>query len=223
MERKTLGIILDGNRRYAKENNITLEESYKLGAERLYEIVTWAKEYGYTDVIAYTFSKDNWKRDKEEIDKVFSLIRLELENINDEYKEKGIKVLIRGDIEDFPEDIQEICQKVQKDTENNKDIQLWLTLSYTGRDDIVKAAKKCQKDGIDISKENISERLSLFDAPDPECIIRTGGDTRLSGFLSWEAEYSELLFVQPFLPAFSKKDFDECMKLVSKRRDNKGK
>ena len=225
MEKKSLGIILDGHRRYAKAHGLELSESYTRGAQKVREIIDWARGYGYTDLIAFAFSEDNWARDPGDNEKVMGIFREQMENITkreDLEDLKGVRVRVRGQIERFPEEVQDAIRQVEEATAHEKDFTLWLAVSYNGRSDIVRAAKQCVADGVDITRESLGDRLLFAEAGDLACVIRPGGDERVSGFLLWELEYAELYFVSPLFPEFSREDFDRCMGKLSNRRVNRG-
>ena len=208
--KKTLGVIMDGNRRFAKKHNLSEEEAYAKGGEKLLEVLKWAKEEFFTDVIAYAFSKDNWKRNFKEESFFKALKKASKEKLEGLNKEQ-IRISYIGDIDKFGE-CAESLKEIEEKTKENKGIHLWLALSYSGRDDIEQAAKK----------GNIAENLSTKDCEDPQLIIRTGGLHRLSGFLLWEAQYSTLFFGDELWPEFSKEEFKRAIAFMEKQKQNKG-
>ena len=204
-----VGLIIDGNRRYARENNISPERAHYVGYERLKEFVTWAKDIGVKTLIVYTFSTENWSRSKEEVDVLMDLIRMTLTTELDQLVQKNVRLRIIGDVKRFPDDIQEMIVKAEEKTASGTEGTLALALSYGGRAEIFSAVQKFAA----LSKEE----------QDPEIIIRTGGNQRLSNFLPWQSTYSELYFTPTMWPAFTKEEFLEILKAYSAVVQNNGK
>ena len=201
---------MDGNRRYARENGISAEEGYKKGVETLRDCVEWSKDYGFSNVVAYAFSKDNWKRTDTDVDSVFEIFK------NETLENDGVRVKFVGDLEDFSQEIQDKFKEVEEKTKDEKEITLWVLASYNGRNEIVKAAKKL---GDSISIENMSKEL----LPTPELVIRTGTTRRLSGFMLWEVEYAELFFLNKCWSDFNKEDFNKIINEYNNTLKNGGK
>ena len=216
----TVGIIMDGNRRFAKERGLPSFEGHRIGSEKFKELLVWVKDYGITNVVAFAFSNENWKRAEVEVSYLFELFRIffskEIESFN---KEGGIVKCV-GDIEKLPEDIQKLCQMAEEKTKNNSGPRLYLALSYGGREEILNAVRKIIKEGVkkeDVTEESFSKKMWTGEMPDPDIIIRTGGEKRLSGFLPWQGVYSELFFTDTYWPAFSKEEFLSILKEYSER------
>ncbi len=222
---KTIGIIMDGNRRWAKENNLPSLEGHRRGYEKLKEVVDWCDKAGIKNLVVYGFSTENWNRAKEEVDYLMDLFRTLLLNDAEEMKKKGARMKIVGEKERFSKDIQELMTKAEELTKDG-DATLWLALSYGGRAEILEAARKISKKQLkseDITEETFARELWTDGMPDPEIILRTSGEQRLSGFLPWQGVYSELFFTKTYWPAFSKEEFDAILKEYGERERRFGK
>ena len=203
----TIAFIMDGNRRFAKKNSCELTEAYKYGLYKIKEVVEWSIKEGFTDICLYAFSKHNWKRKDNEIAPIFELTQ-ELEEeaeltqkVSDAHK--SIRFRFIGNRASFPDEVQKSLARIEEKTQENAPYTVWIAVSYNGRDDILEAVK--QKNIT--TQEELKQALSTKDMEDPQLIIRTGGVHRLSGFLLWEAEYSELYFVDDLWPELSHKTF----------------
>ena len=222
-----VGLIIDGNRRYARENNISPERAHYVGYERLKEFVTWAKDIGVKTLIVYTFSTENWSRSKEEVDVLMDLIRMTLTTELDQLVQKNVRLRIIGDVKRFPDDIQEMIVKAEEKTASGTEGTLALALSYGGRAEIFSAVQKfaalSKEEQERLTEKEFSKLLWTHDLQDPEIIIRTGGNQRLSNFLPWQSTYSELYFTPTMWPAFTKEEFLEILKAYSAVVQNNGK
>ena len=211
-----VGIIMDGNRRWAKEKGLPSLLGHKEGYQRLKDCLKWAKERGVKYVIVYAFSAENWERSKEEVGYLMNLLREAITNEVDSLREEGAKVQFIGKREKLPDDIQDGIPKLEEDTKDNADLTLVVALSYGGRSEIIEAVNKALEVGEKVDEESFSNLLWTKGIPDPDIIIRTGGGKRLSGFLSWQSVYSELFFVDTYWPDFSREEFEKILNDYSK-------
>jgi len=219
-----IGMIMDGNRRWAKENNLPTLKGHSRGYEKLKEVVEWMKEAGIPHSIVYAFSTENWNRAEEEVSYLITLLRQVLSEQLDEFAKKGIRLIFAGDLTRFPEDIQTLMQEAIEKTKNNNEHTLVLCVSYGGRTEIVHAVNTLLKEGKEsVTEEEFSQSLWTKDVPDPDIIIRTSGEKRLSGFLPWQSIYSEFFFPKTHWPAFSKEEFLDILKEFASRHRRKGK
>lgn len=210
---------MDGNRRFAREKNLPLLEGHRLGKEKLKEVFSWCKDSGIKNLIVFTFSTENWNRPKKEVDYLMNLLKALLLKEAEEIKKKGGQIRFVGQRERFDVSIQDAIKKAEEKTKNGE-ITLWLALSYGGRAEILEAIKKLIKKGItegDVTEEVFSKELWTEGMPDPDLIIRTSGEKRLSGFLPWQGVYSELFFTDSYWPAFSREEFDAILKEYDER------
>lgn len=218
---KHIGIIIDGNRRWAKAHNLPTLEGHRVGSDKVKEIAEYAIAKGVKILTIFAFSTENWKRSEEEINYLFKLFSIFLDKETDRLAKKGIKLQILGDRSRFNVDLQRaIVRSEEKATEAKNGI-LNLCVNYGGRDEIINAIKNIVKNKIpapEITEELVSKNLYTANLPDPDFIIRTSGEQRLSGFLTWQSVYSELYFVKKMWPEFTKDDFDEALLEFSKRQ-----
>ena len=219
-----IAIIMDGNRRWAKAKGKPASFGHKEGAKTLEKIVRYANKIGLEYITVYAFSTENWKRAEEEVKALMML----LQNYLDEYSKRAdtenIRVKILGDITALSEGMQKSILKCMERTKDNTGVTFNIALNYGGRDEIVKAVKKIATDIKenkidieDISEEMISNNLYTKGEPDPDLLIRTSGELRLSNFLPWQLVYSEFLFIDKNWPDFEESDLDEAILEYQKR------
>ena len=219
-----IAIILDGNRRWARERGKTASFGHKEGAKTLEKIVRYANKIGLEYITVYAFSTENWKRTAEEV----KALMLLLQNYLDEYSKRAdtenIKVKILGDISVLSEGMQKSIKKCMERTKDNTGVTFNIALNYGGRDEIVKAIKQISKQikegkitEEDITEQMVSDNLYTKGEPDPDLLIRTSGEIRLSNFLPWQLVYSEFLFIDKNWPEFEEKDLDEAIIEYQKR------
>lgn len=218
---RTLGIIMDGNRRYAREHGLSSVEGHRAGFEKLKEVVSWVHDAGIPNLVVFGFSTENWNRDEREVSYLIELLRTGLEAEGRRIGERGGRVKFIGDRTRFPEDVQELMARVEADTAEGSHT-LYLALSYGGRAEIVDAVNRLVASGTSVSEEEFSRALWTADMPDPDLIIRTSGEQRLSGFLPWQGVYAELFFVKSYWPAFSKEEFDAVISEYGERERRYG-
>jgi undecaprenyl diphosphate synthase len=218
-----LGIILDGNRRWAKANNLPALEGHKKGFEAVKSIVQAVKEKGIKTLTLFCFSTENWSRPKEEVNYLMDIFKKSLSDYFLEFGKENVRIKIIGQKNRFSKDIKSRMEEVERQTQDNNRMTLNLALSYGGRAEIVDAIKKIVKSGIDpdkITEATVKENLWTSDV---DLIIRTGGEQRLSGFLLWQAAYSEFLFVKKYWPEFSQSDLDAALDDYASRQRRFGK
>ncbi len=218
-----IGIILDGNRRWAKAHGLPTLEGHRRGYEKVKDIMGWAKEEQIPFVIVYAFSTENWNRKVEEVSYLMGLFKEILTTKLAELKKEGIRVRCIGERSRFSTDLQGLMDRAEEETAGLSGPTLVLALSYGGRADVVQAVKRAVKEGKnDITEAEFSSYLWSSGLPDPDLIIRTGGEKRLSGFLTWQSVYSELFFVDTLLPDFSKSEFQAILAEFASRERRMG-
>ena len=218
-----VAIIMDGNRRWAKKNNLSTPQGHKEGAENLKRIAKFANKIGIKHLTVYAFSTENWKRSQEEVGAIMKLLKFYLLDFFN-WSDENIKINVLGRIAELPKDLKDQIHKIEEKTKNNTGLVLNICFNYGGRDEIVKAMKKIAteyKEGKieleQINEEAISKELYTKDEPDPDLVIRTSGEMRLSNFLPWQSVYSELLFVEKNWPDFTEEDLDNAIIEYQKR------
>jgi undecaprenyl diphosphate synthase len=215
-----IGIIMDGNRRWAKERGLPSLKGHREGVKTLKRILNLCEQYKIKILTVFAFSTENWNRPAAEVNYLMNLF-LDIFSKKDvqRMKEKNIKVNVLGQKHRFSKAIQERIEKAEKETSANKDFILNIALSYGGRADIVEAVKKILKKGITkIDEDLISKNLWTKGLRDPDLIIRTGKEQRFSNFLIWQSAYSELYFSDKSWPAFDEKEFKNILKNYAERQ-----
>lgn len=213
-----VGLIMDGNGRWAKKRLLPRNYGHNAGMDSLIKLAEHAKKIGIEFLTVYALSTENLaNRPKDEIEGLFNLLRKYFtEHIKKlQSGEAGIKVI--GDISVLPQDIREMLGEAESKSPEKPVFTITFAINYGSRAEIIKAFKKLSEDGGEISEENFSHYLYTAGLPDPDLIIRTGGEVRLSNFLLWQAAYTELYFSPVLFPDFSCKDFDKAIKAFSKR------
>lgn len=220
-----IAIIMDGNRRWAKKNKLPILMGHRHAAfETIEKITDAAIKLKVKYITLWAFSTENWNRNKNEVAGLLNLFREILgDNIN-KLHNKGVKILSIGDLSKFPEDIQNQMRLVEEKTKNNKNLTVVLALNYGGRDEIIRAIKKLSPQELKtITEDSFSKSLDTKNIPDPELLIRTGGEIRLSGFLPWQTEYTEFYFTEKLWPDFTEKDLTEAITEYQNRQRRFGK
>lgn len=217
-----VGMILDGNRRWAKENGKTNIEGHYYGKKKAGKAVEWFFDRGVNIVSLYVFSNENWNRAQEEIDYLMKLLREMLDEKIKNAEKENYKVLISGRIDELPGDLADKCRELIEKTKNKDKGIVNFCLNYGGRGEIVDAFKKMLDKGVseeDINEDLISQNLyNHEEIADPDIIIRTSGEKRISGFQLWRSAYSEFLFLDKYWPEISEEDADLVIEEFSKRK-----
>jgi len=226
----SIAIILDGNRRYAKKRGLKSWRGHEFGSEKIKELLKWCQELGIKELTLYTFSIDNFDRPQREKKTLFLLFEENIKKLkNDERLDKnGIRVKFIGRLHMFPENIQKEMQEVMEKTKNNDNFRLNFAMAYGGRAEITDALKKIiQKlKNKEINEDEIDENLineNLYLNIKPDILIRPGGEKRVSDFLIWQSNYSELFFIEKLWPEFEKEDLVSIIDEFKQRERRFGK
>ena len=221
---KHIAIIMDGNRRWAKAKGKPVSFGHKEGAKTLEKIVRYANKIGLEYITVYAFSTENWKRAEDEVKALMLLLQSYLDDYSKRADTENIRVKILGDISALSEGMQKSIINCMERTKNNTGVTFNIALNYGGRNEILKAVKEIAnqvkegKIGVeDINEETISAHLYTKNEPDPDLVIRTSGELRLSNFLPWQSVYAELLFIQKNWPDFEEEDLDKAIIEYQKR------
>ncbi len=220
---KHIAIIMDGNRRWAKANNLDTAQGHKEGAENLKRIAKYANKIGIKYMTFYVFSTENWKRSKEEVGAIMKLLKFYISDFFKSYDD-NIRVRVIGKREDISKDLVSEIEKIEEKTKNNTGLTLNIAFNYGGRDELVSATKAIARDVLegklnidDINEELIANNLYTAGQPDPDLLIRTSGEERISNFLPWQLSYSEFVFVDKYWPEYSEEDLNETIKIYQNR------
>lgn len=224
---KHIAIIMDGNRRWARSRNLADIKGHEAGADALEKIVEEATKLGIKSLTVYALSTENIKeRARREVSGLFGLLKTGYHTKLKKMMQNGVGVSVLGELEGLPETIKRLIEEIKKMYIKNESIKLNIALNYGGKRELIEVIKDIVKDGIsvkDIDEEEVNRRLYTRGQSDPELVIRTGGNIRLSNFLLWQTAYSELYFTTKFWPDFSPKDLREAIAWYQSQRRNFGK
>lgn len=222
---KHIAFIMDGNRRWAKKRGLPVIAGHHKGAEMIEPLVEYAAKSGISIITFWAFSTENWKRGEKEVGFLLKVFREFLKSsVANRMMKKGVRVKVIGDLTMFPKDIYEEVQALIKKSENNTAVTATFALNYGGRAEILRAVSQMKKPARSILDEKeFSSLLYTSDMPDPDMIVRTGGEQRLSGFLPWQAVYSELYFVDILWPDFDQNEFQKAIEEYNRRERRFGK
>ena len=221
-EPKTVAIIMDGNRRWAKKNNLPIPAGHRKGIESLIEIVKTAKKLKIERLIVYAFSTENWSRDNFEVNALMNLINFGVDVKLNEIKENGIKLDFIGNLADLPEKAKKGIDKCINETKDLSELTLTVALNYGAISDILEAARTINKNNIELNEENFLNATQIG-GQEVDIFIRTGGDRRLSNFLLANIGYTELFFSDKLWPEFSNNDFIKILDEFRERQRRFGK
>lgn len=223
---KHIAVIMDGNRRWAKEKNLPSAMGHKKGVDALKTTLRACKDFGIKYLTVYAFSTENWKRKKEEVDFLMELLAITLTNELAEMHSEGVVINFIGDISKLSDKLQKILANSVETTKNNTGVHLQIAFNYGARDEIVHAVKSILEKGVkseDITEEMISENLYTKNIPDPDLLIRTGGEKRISNYLLWQIAYSEILVTDEYWPEFGRDSLAEAVEEFKNRQRRFGK
>ncbi len=203
-----IAIIMDGNGRWAKKRGLPRTAGHKVGAEVFRDIATYCQELGIEYLTIYAFSTENWKRPKDEVDMLMSLLEQYLQEAIDTMERDHIRLRVLGDVAGLSPQLQRMIDETNAISTHYQGFQANICLNYGGRAEILRAARLCAEAGEEWTEENFSKYLWSAGIPDPELIIRPSGELRLSNFLLWQCAYSEFYFCDTLWPDFKRKDLD---------------
>ncbi len=223
---KHIAIIMDGNRRWAKNNNLPSAMGHKKGVESLKNILRACNDFGIKYLTVYAFSTENWNRKKEEVEFLMNLVAVTLVNELDEMHKENVQIHFIGDLTRLSDKLQKILSNAVETTKNNTGVVLQIALNYGSRDEITNSVKNIIAKNIpieQITEDTISENLYTAGTPDPDILIRTGGEMRISNYLLWQIAYSEIIIREEFWPEFNKNSLAESILEFGKRQRRYGK
>ncbi len=217
-----IGIILDGNRRWAKEKGLPTLEGHRRGFETLKSIARATRERGVPHLAVFAFSSENWNRPREEVTGLMDLLKEAVRGGTKDLVAEGMRLRFVGDPARLDEDARAAIENVETESASNRELTLWICLSYGSRTEIVVAAETAGAHEGLLTEELIRQHMWTAEMPDPDIIIRTGGQKRLSNFLLWQAAYSELFFLDMLWPDFKESDLDAVIEEYGNRQRNFG-
>ena len=212
-----IAIIMDGNGRWAKKRGLPRTAVHKVGAETFRKIALYCKALGVEYLTIYAFSTENWKRPADEVSTLMSLLKKYMQEAIDTMERDQMKLRFFGDLTALSPELQDLAHKANEVADRVEGFQANLCINYGGRDEILHAARACAAAGEEMTEENLEKYLYSAGIPDPELIIRPGGELRLSNFLLWQCAYSEFYFCNTLWPDFGEKDLDEAIVAFQQR------
>ncbi len=226
---KHVAIIMDGNRRWAKKRGLPTQLGHSEGADTLEKMADICEDLGIKYLTVYAFSTENWKRSEEEVDHLMKLLAKHIKDFDKRIKNRNVRFRLVGEISRLNKDLQDGIREIEERTKNNTGLTVNIAINYGGRAEIAIATQKIAEDVKndkikieDINEELIYKYLQTKESPDPDLLIRTGGEQRLSGFLLWQSSYSELYFTDVLWPDFDKKELEKAIEEFNNRKRNFG-
>jgi len=222
-----VAIIMDGNRRWAQKKGLSSVKGHQAGAENLVRLTEHCQKLGIKTLTVYALSTENWrKRAREEIKGIFDLLVKIVREKKEEYQRKGVRFFVLGNFQAFPLRVRRAIGEILKIVLKHERMKFNVALNYGGRDELIRAIRRMIKDGVKPSQVNeklVSRYLYTRGQPDPDLIIRTGGELRLSNFLLWQLSYSELYFTDTLWPDFGPKEIEKAIREYQRRERRMGK
>ena len=223
---KHIAIIMDGNRRWAKEKFLPSAVGHQKGVDSLRTTMRLFDEFGIKYLTVYAFSTENWNRKKEEVEFLMGLLAKTLLNELDDMHKENVKIRFLGDLSKLSDSLVKIVKNAQEKTKDNTGVNLNIAFNYGSRDEITNAVKAIVREGLsceNITEETISDRLYTKDLPDPDLLIRTGGEKRISNYLLWQIAYAEFFFTPTLWPDFGKEELERIINDFNTRERRYGK
>ena len=211
---------MDGNGRWAKKRGLPRTAGHKVGAEVFRDIATYCKELGVEYLTVYAFSTENWKRPADEVNTIMGLLEQYLHEAIDTMEKDHIRLRFFGDRSALSPELQALAHRTDDISTHYDGFQANICLNYGGRAELLRAAQRCAEQGLDWTEENLSANMYSAGIPDPELVIRPGGEMRLSNFLLWQCAYSELYFCDTLWPDFTRQELDKAI-IDYQRRDRR--
>jgi undecaprenyl diphosphate synthase len=221
-----IAIIMDGNGRWAKQRGLQRSDGHRAGTEAARAVVTRCRELGVRHLTLYTFSKENWSRPKDEVKTLFDLLTTFLKREEKSLKEQGIRLKVLGEIGDMPLTVRQVLKHVIRQTADCTEMTLNLALNYSGREDILRAARALAAKGAspeEITEEAFANELWTAGQPDPDLVIRTSGELRLSNYLLFQSAYAEFYFTDIYWPDFTPEELEKAIEDLNGRQRRFGK
>ena len=212
-----VAIVMDGNGRWAKERFLPRIAGHRQGLETLRQVVKWSLASGIKVLTVFAFSSENWKRPADEVSGLMALMVKALGREVAELHQAGVRLCFPGDRQNLSADVLHGLARAEQTTQGNTQLVLNVCFNYGGRWDMAQAAQRAQAKGLPLTPDHIAQHLALAHVPDPDLVIRTGGEKRLSNFLLWQMAYSEMCFSDKLWPAFSEADFAQALASYASR------
>ena len=214
---------MDGNRRWAKEKGLPSAMGHKKGVESLKKVVKAADKFGIKYLTMYAFSTENWNRKKEEVDFLMNLLAITMKNETKELNENNVKISFIGNLSALNKNLQDVLLNAKEVTKNNTGVNLQIAINYGARDEIITAVNEILKSGIkEVDVDLFEKFLYTRNIPDPDLLIRTGGELRVSNYLLWQIAYSEIYVTKKYWPEFDEEALIEAVRAFKERQRRYG-
>ena len=220
---KCVGFIMDGNRRWATQLLCNTLDGHQAGKEVFYNSISWIQESGIAHAVYYAFSTENWLRNQKEVSYLMELFSSFIQFLLKEMPVKETRVRFIGNRSNLNGELQLLMTELEESTQNYTATTIWVALSYGGREELLQACNQAITQGVPVTESLLGQYLYTNGMPDPDLIIRTGGEKRLSNFLPWQSVYSELFFTDTYWPAFTKEEFTRIVGQYGDRQRRRGK
>jgi undecaprenyl diphosphate synthase len=218
---KAVAIIMDGSGRWAARRRLPVAEGHRAGSRALRPVVETAIDVGLESLAVYAFSTENWTRSDDEVRALMDIFAETIERELPDLVEQGVRVRFIGRQDRAPDDLRGRMAKLERDTRRNDHLDLWIAFDYGGRAELVEAARRLVAAGVDpedVDENTFAAQLYAPSMPDPDLLIRTSGELRISNFLLWQLAYSELVFVETLWPDFGPKDLRDALGVYARRK-----
>jgi undecaprenyl diphosphate synthase len=218
---RTVAIIMDGNGRWAERQGLSVAEGHRAGTKALRRTVEAGIDLGVETLAVYAFSTENWSRPDTEVESLMEIFGETIERELPDLARQGVRTRFMGRRDRAPEELREQIERLERETAQNDRLNLWVAFDYGGRADIVEAARRLVKEGAtadDIDEDALRANLYSPELPDPDLLIRTSGELRISNFLLWQLAYSELVFVDTLWPDFGRDELEHALAAYARRR-----
>lgn len=212
-----IAIIMDGNNRWATAKGLSTKEGHTQGAETARNVIEYSAKAKIKYLTLYAFSSENWTRPEEEVSAIKTLLKYYLSSKSDELIKNGMKLKFIGDVMEFGKDIAKKCAEIEEKSKDNDVMSINIALNYGSRKELENAFKAIKQNSEEISQESIKSHLYTKNIPDPDLLIRTGGEKRISNFLLWQLAYTELYFTDVLWPDFDENDFKNAVEDFKRR------
>jgi undecaprenyl diphosphate synthase len=215
---RTVAIIMDGNGRWAERQGLPVAEGHRAGTKALRRTVEAAIDLGVETLIVYAFSTENWSRPEREVEDLMEIFGETIERELPDLARQGVRARFLGRRDRAPDELRAQMEGLEEETAHNDRLNLWIAFDYGGRAELVEAARRLVEAGVEPDEESLRANLNAPELPDPDLLIRTSGELRISNFLLWQLAYSELVFLDVLWPDFGSRELEDALAAYAQRR-----
>jgi undecaprenyl diphosphate synthase len=215
---RTVAIIMDGNGRWAERRGLPVAEGHRAGTKALRRTVEAAIDLGVETLIVYAFSTENWSRPEAEVEDLMEIFGETIERELPDLARQGVRARFLGRRDRAPDELRAQMEGLEEETAHNERLNLWIAFDYGGRAELVEAARRLVESGVEPDEESLRANLYAPELPDPDLLIRTSGELRISNFLLWQLAYSELVFLDVLWPDFGSRELEDALAAYAQRR-----